>query len=101
MEFFTKLEPVEYVRIDNRTYKCSDILVAASDMLQTDENASIWRNCLKEYELSAPKDVYQCFVNLGLVRIQIGQQMSKLYCMTSGARKEIESMCEEISAHME
>lgn len=97
MEFVTKNMPVDHVKLGDKIFTCEDVSIAISDMLEnTEEDASIWGPCVKDYDLDGPGDVYDCLTEMGLVKQQTGERMSHLYCMAAGAEEKLRQMRQEI-----
>lgn len=101
MEFVTKWKPVNYIKLGEKRFECSDVLAALDDMLATDEDAGIFGNCIKNYNLSAPEEIYDWLTSIGIVKKQTGERMATLYCMAMGGKKRIEQMINEIDDYIE
>lgn len=104
LKCYTKIEPINYVKIAENAFKISDVYAAINDLREsTDEDASVYGQCLHDYELNAPLEIYQTFEKQGLAVNKTGDNQASLWCMAKGASEkltEIEKQLDEYENNM-
>ena len=93
--------PTAFVIINNKEYEIYEMLAAIDDMLDTSEDDTYGDYSLRDYELHATIDYYNCLIELGLVKNYTGSRMANLFCMTEGASEVLAQMYNDLSDELD